>query len=110
MIKRVEIDNETMFKTYTTYLFKGMCSNGPLEGIVPHKLLLETSLQNQKTISISVMLWHHIVRTYSKELNTNQISSTYTTFKVDIPARVLGIGPLSLLSLRRLGEKWKVIS
>ena len=56
MIKRVEIDNETMFKTYTTYLFKGMCSNGPLEGIVPHKLLLETSLQNQKTISISVML------------------------------------------------------
>lgn len=25
------------------YLFKGMCSNGPLVGMVPHKLLLETS-------------------------------------------------------------------
>lgn len=38
-------------------------------------------------------------------LSIRRISSTYTTFKVDIPASVLGIGPRSLLSLRRLGEK-----
>jgi len=28
-----------------TYLFNGICSNGPEVGIVPHKSLLETSLK-----------------------------------------------------------------
>jgi hypothetical protein len=28
-----------------TYLLRGMCSNGPEVGIVPHKSLLETSLK-----------------------------------------------------------------
>jgi hypothetical protein len=30
-----------------TYLLKGMCSNGPEVGIVPHKSLLETSLKKK---------------------------------------------------------------
>jgi len=30
-----------------TYLLRGMCSNGPDVGIVPHKSLLETSLKEQ---------------------------------------------------------------
>ena len=82
-----------MSKTQRTYLFKGMCSNGPLEGIVPHKLLLETSLQNQ--MKISVMLLHNTARNILEELSISQISNTYTTFKVCIPASVLGIGPCS---------------
>lgn len=28
-----------------TYLFSGMCSKGPVVGIGPHKLLLDTSLE-----------------------------------------------------------------
>jgi len=31
-----------------TYLLRGMCSNGPEVGIVPHKSLLETSLKKIK--------------------------------------------------------------
>ena len=31
-----------------TYLLRGMCSNGPEVGIVPHKSLLETSLKKSK--------------------------------------------------------------
>jgi len=31
-----------------TYLLRGMCSNGPEVGIVPHKSLLETSLKRKK--------------------------------------------------------------
>lgn len=34
-----------------SYLLSGMCSNGPLVGIVPHKLLFETSLQEHRNIS-----------------------------------------------------------
>ena len=39
----------TEYKIYSvTYLFKGICSNGPVVGIVPHKSLLETSLKKKK--------------------------------------------------------------
>jgi len=32
-------------RNFGTYLFNGICSNGPEVGIVPHKSLLETSLK-----------------------------------------------------------------
>lgn len=37
-----------------------------------------------------------------------EISGTYRTFNVDIPERILGIGPFSRLSLRRLPINPKV--
>lgn len=40
----------------------------------------------------------------------NEIRGTYTTFKEDIPARILGIGPFSRLSLRRLQNQTETYS
>jgi hypothetical protein len=41
-------NQDSVNKSKRTYLFKGMCSKGPLVGIVPHKSLLETSLEIQE--------------------------------------------------------------
>jgi len=43
-----QIRNQDSVNKSRTYLFKGMCSKGPLVGIVPHKSLLETSLEIQE--------------------------------------------------------------
>lgn len=46
-----------------TYLFKGMCSNGPLVGIVPHKSLFETSLKREAKLGLYIsVLLHRIVQ------------------------------------------------
>lgn len=84
-----------------TYLFKAMCSNGPLVGIVPHKSLFETSLEREAKLrlSISVLLHNKIVK---KTASTKNINITYTTLRLEIPASPLGIGPFNLLSLSRL--------
>lgn len=34
--------------TRKSYLFRGICSNGPEVGIVPHKSLFETSLEERE--------------------------------------------------------------
>jgi hypothetical protein len=83
-----------------TYLFKGMCSNGPLVGIVPHKSLFETSLKREVKLRLSIsVLLPKIVK---KTAFTKNINITYTTLRLEIPASPLGIGPFNLLSLSRL--------
>lgn len=90
------MDNEPKKKTY---LFKGMCSNGPLVGIVPHKSLFETSLKRQaKFLELSVC-----VLLYKILLSTQEgVEITYTTLRLEIPVSSLGTGPVNLLSLSRL--------
>jgi hypothetical protein len=68
-----------------TYFSRGMCSKGPDVGIVPHKLLLETSLEKE-TESFNDQI------TYQRNIKEKQSPpTTYKTFKVEILVSSLGI-------------------
>jgi hypothetical protein len=87
-------------RNFGTYLFNGICSNGPEVGIVPHKLLLETSLKIKGMFRLFESTHIHVMLTTYIKTNV-----TYTTFRLVIAMSSLGIGPVSRLSLSRLQKK-----
>ena len=77
-----------------TYLLRGMCSNGPEVGIVPHKSLLETSLKrkkNQRTNHSYRAIEH---KTFEVEMYLHNFETRYSSqFPWDWPSQTIPIEP-----------------
>lgn len=64
------------------YLFKGMCSNGPLVGMVPHKSLFETSLKQKGTSHHKPITWHGTKLQPELYIHLKAKCTNYTTVKL----------------------------
>lgn len=82
-----------------------MCSKAPVVGMVPQRLLLETSLNQQmmKKTKLIMQQKHDKLRCIEIERKTRLW--TYTTLRLEISASTRGIWPDNLLLLSRLDKK-----
>lgn len=60
--------------TRKSYLFRGICSNGPEVGIVPHKLLFETSLE-ERVHNLKSILQQNNDNNTSKAMNLHNFQA-----------------------------------